>query len=306
MSNSFRKKNLSKNKSEQSDVVSGVAKTDTVTVDNVKEELTANISPFVDDKLYNLIHSLLLVHNINTDNFLFTAFNEINKNNNLVKCLSENPNSIYNALLFAAEIGLFISEGIGDLFLVSDTIINQGVNQNIVKPMIGYKGFITLLYRGSIVKNLWAECVFEGDKFEYELGLNPKIIHVPSFESRNSNKITHVYAVVKLSNNETQFVLMSRKEVEQVRDMIKTKSVYYFNDKTDPNHWMVKKVAIKQLAKLLPKDYYTKKALEFDNGVEGGAYLDRDLSTNKLILIENKAAKKSSGKSNIYDFWNNK
>lgn len=259
-------------------------------------------NPLIDDDVYVRINNYLAVHNINTDNFINTAFNEIRKNKELSKCLIENPDSINNALYFAAEIGLYISESIGDLYLLLDKVNIEGKEKTILKPQIGYKGFITLLYRAGIVKNLWAHCVYDNDEFVYELGLEPKIKHTPDLSRTftSSKDITHVYAVCKLANDETQFVVINREQVVSVSNLNKSNNKMYFNDTLDPNHWMIKKIAIKQLAKLIPKDYYTKKALEFDNAFESGAYLEMDSQTYQLKIVENKPSKKKSG---IYDFW---
>ena len=61
----------------------------------------------------------------------------------------------------------------------------------------------------------------------------------------------------------------------------------YFNDEKDPNMWMVKKTAVIQLAKMLPKDFYGKKAVEMDNKLEGGAILSLD-EDDQVSFVEGK------------------
>ena len=56
---------------------------------------------------------------------------------------------------------------------------------------------------------------------------------------------------------------------------------------------MVRKTTLIQLSKMLPKDYYGKKAVEMDNQLEGGAFLSLD-ENNEVKIINNK--KQSSGK----------
>lgn len=296
----FVKKNLLPKKDEN--VIVSVTTTGKVTTDTSVDKSKDAEKTFVNSQLYIRLNNYLVVHNINTENFIDAAFAEVKRNPDLVKCLNDNPETLYNAMLFAAEIGLFISDTIGDLYLLTDKILKEGKEQIIIKPHIGYKGFITLLYRGGIVKNLWAYCVYDSDKFEYQLGLEPKVNHIPNSSGfSSSSNITHAYSVCKLANGETQFVVLDRQQIMAITNLNKSNNKMYFNDKKDPNHWMIKKLAIKQLAKLIPKDYYTKKALEFDNAFEGGAYLEMDNQTNRLKLVDTESAPKK--KSGIYDFW---
>jgi hypothetical protein len=48
---------------------------------------------------------------------------------------------------------------------------------------------------------------------------------------------------------------------------------------------MEKKCALIQLSKMLPKDYYSKKAISMDNMVEGGAILTLD-ENNQVKIVE--------------------
>jgi hypothetical protein len=54
--------------------------------------------------------------------------------------------------------------------------------------------------------------------------------------------------------------------------------------------WMVRKTALIQLAKLLPKDYYGKKAIEMDSRLEGGAVLTLDENENVQMIEGQKIA----------------
>ena len=50
---------------------------------------------------------------------------------------------------------------------------------------------------------------------------------------------------------------------------------------------MVRKTALIQLAKMLPKDFYGKKAVEMDNQLEGGAILTLD-ENNEIKIVDGK------------------
>ena len=77
---------------------------------------------------------------------------------------------------------------------------------------------------------------------------------------------------------------MTRKEIEAVRDMATFKNGLYFNDVKGINRWMERKAALIQLSKMLPKDYYAKKAISMDGQIESGALLALD-DENKIKVI---------------------
>ena len=47
---------------------------------------------------------------------------------------------------------------------------------------LGYKGLIDLVYRSEEVTDIQAHEVYENDEFEYELGLDPKLKHIPALK----------------------------------------------------------------------------------------------------------------------------
>jgi hypothetical protein len=78
--------------------------------------------------------------------------------------------------------------------------------------------------------------------------------------------------------------------------MQKTPNHLYFNDSKDPQHWMIKKIVLKQLSKTLPKeDLKLQKAISLDDHVEGGDYIVVDESDN-VNLIRGKMV----GKNPLY------
>ena len=97
--------------------------------------------------------------------------------------------------------------------------------------------------------------------------------------------IKYAYAVAKNKNGEYQYAVITRGEIEAIKKMGKYENDLYFNDKMGINRWMEKKVALIQLSKMLPKDYYSKKAISIDNMVGNGAVLSLD-EDNKIKIVE--------------------
>ena len=195
--------------------------------------------------------------------------NELERSPKLQDAFLKNPASFFASALYCAELNLSPSSLVGEFFFT--------VSKEQVKPILGYKGLVALLLRSNKVKKIWAEVVYTEDDFEYELGLEPKMVHIPNFNSvKTCDNIKCIYACAKIED-EVVFKVMTLEEIKTIVDMLETPSEYYFNDKKDPEKWSLKKVVLKQMSKLMPKeDDRLLKAVSYDDNVEGGGYLVLD------------------------------
>ncbi len=231
-----------------------------------------------------ILPSLLKKHNIDAAQFKFIVLSEIKKNEKLLQAFQESPSSMFASILAGAEIGLIPSDMLGEFYLIPRKIDGKMA----VTPQVGYKGLVNVLLRSGDISKIHTECVYEGDEFEAIYGLEQNIIHKPNFSAERSSKnLRFVYAVAKYKNGEYQFCVLSVGDIIKIQSMSKYNNELYFNDKKDPNMWMVRKVALVQLAKLLPKDYYGKKAVEMENQLEGGAMLVLD-ENNEVKIVDGK------------------
>ena len=215
------------------------------------------------------LRELLSRTNISAQKFRQLLVNELERNTNLQQAFLKNPNSFFASALYCAELNLSPSSLVGEFFFT--------VHREQIKPILGYKGLVALLLRSDKVKKIWAEVVYNGDDFEYELGLEPKMVHIPNFNSvKTCDNIKCIYACAKI-DDEVVFKVMTLEEIKTVVEILETPSEYYFNDKKDPEKWLLKKVVLKQMSKLMPKeDDRLLKAVSFDDNVEGGGYLMLD------------------------------
>lgn len=232
---------------------------------------------------------LLEAHGISTAKFTQIVISEVKKSAKMQEAFMNNPASLFASILHCAELGLNPSEMVGDFFFIP---FKGGI-----KPILGYKGLINLILRSGKVAKISCEVVYEGDDFEYELGLEPKLAHIPNHTaSRKSSDIKWIYAVAKLSDGEIVFKVMSRDEIMAIANISNVTNNLYFNDKKDPQNWMAKKTVLKQLSKLLPKDYYGQKAVSVDDSLEGEGYLMMD-DENNVKYVKGRIL---SQKQNIY------
>jgi len=105
--------------------------------------------------------------------------------------------SFASSIMACSILGLEPNTPLGHAYLIP--FKNKGVLE--CQLIIGYKGLIELMNRSGVVSSVRSIPVFEGDEFEYELGLHADIKHRPSTDQTRGTdptKLTHVYPVVKL------------------------------------------------------------------------------------------------------------
>lgn len=154
------------------------------------------------------------------------------------KLLECNVPSLMGAVMQAAQLGL--EPGlIGHCY-----IIPYGKEATFI---IGYKGMIDLARRSGQIQNIYAHAVYENDDFEYELGLEPKLVHKPATSSRG--KIQYVYAVAHFKDGGYQFEVMDMEEIEKRRKRSKaSRNGPWVTDFEE----MAKKTVIRHMWKYLP------------------------------------------------------
>lgn len=183
----------------------------------------------------------VLPKHITPERMIRIAASEYNKNKALQSC---DPLSFCAAVMEAAQLGLEPASALHHCYLVP--YAGQ------VKLMLGYRGKIELIRRHPDVTNFQIFAVYRGDVFTYNLGLYPDIKHEPKGES---DELTHVYGIVTFRNGSKEFQVMTRGEVERVRDKFskKDKRTGNFSDAwVDSFDEMAKKTLVHRMAKTLP------------------------------------------------------
>lgn len=239
---------------------------------------------------------LLSGTNTSPQKFKQMLVNELERSPNLQDAFLKNPASFFASALYCAELNLSPSSLVGEFFFT--------VAREKVKPILGYKGLVALLLRSNKVKKIWAEVVYTEDDFEYELGLEPKMVHIPNFNSvKTCDNIKCIYACAKIED-EVVFKVMTLEEIKTIVEMLETPSEYYFNDKKDPEKWSLKKVVLKQMSKLMPKeDDRLLKAVSFDDNVEGGGYLVLD-DNDSVRVVQGTVIGKQNNRKKISIYQN--
>lgn len=142
----------------------------------------------------------------------------IAKNPDIANCTIE---SIIGAFVQTSILKFVPVDALGLCYYAPyNTKQKDGSYKKVLSFGIMYKGYINLARRSNEIKNIYAECVYKDDVFEYELGLNPKIYHKPNMESLQLDKdITHAYAVAEYLNGGRNFIVLPRRRIEILRMM---------------------------------------------------------------------------------------
>lgn len=175
--------------------------------------------------------------------------------------------SFLGCVLSAAQLGLEVNTPLGQAYLIPRR--NKRGEQECTLQ-IGYQGFMDLARRSGEIAAMYAEAVYQGDSFEYELGLEKKLRHKPSEDiDRESKPITHVYAVAKLKSGEALFVVLTRAQVEKYRKRGASGGGTSTPWDTDYEA-MAKKTAIRRLFTWIPKSAEMASASALDESAELG------------------------------------
>lgn len=236
-----------------------------------------SIAGFIDQMKTEIARAL--PRHMNADRLARVALTCVRTTKDLDKCTQE---SFGGALMTCAQLGLEPGSASGEAYLVpfrsgylSDRASRQAKRQIDVYEatlIIGYQGMIKLFWQSPLAKSLDAQAVYENDEFDYEYGLNPRLVHKPNLRDRGKNVIAY-YAVATLTNGGGAFVVLSPRDIEAIKTRSKAGGRQDSPWKTDYDA-MAKKTCIRQLFKLLPKSPELARALAQDEGVRTDTTLD--------------------------------
>lgn len=191
------------------------------------------------------------------ERFTRIALTALNNTPELKKCTAT---SLVGGLMQAAQLGLEPNTPLGQAYLIPYK--NKGVLE--CQFQVGYKGMLDLAYRSEEIKSVQAYVVYENDKFEYELGLDPKLKHVPAVNDRG--EAIFVYAVFKTNNGGYGFEVMSINDVKEHGKKYSKSFSSQYSPWTTNFEEMAKKTVIKKVLKYAPLKTEFATAIAVDEG----------------------------------------
>lgn len=161
--------------------------------------------------------------------------------------------SIIGAIFQCATMGLDLTPALGQCAIVP--FFNGKTKQKEAQFQIMYRGLIQLARRSGEIKSLSANVVYEKDSFEYELGLEPKLIHKPYMEE-DKGQLKYAYAVWLFKDGGFYFDVMNRVEILAVKSRsqaVQAGQKFKFDTPWDTDEAeMWKKTVLKRSSKYVP------------------------------------------------------
>lgn len=204
---------------------------------------------------------------ITPERFTRMALSALNTTPKLAECTQL---TFLTALMNAAQLGLEPNTPLGQAYLIPYN--NNGIM--VCQFQIGYKGLIDLSYRNPQMQVIQAQAVYENDEFDYELGLNPRLVHHPTLLKRGEVKA--FYGYFKLTNGGYGFEVMSRNDIDRYAKEYSKSFDAAFSPWKNNYVGMAKKTVIKQALKYAPLKTEFRKALSTDETVK--TELSEDMS----------------------------
>lgn len=191
--------------------------------------------------------------------------------------------SLLKSCLQAAELGLSLNKSMAEADILK--VWNGRTKRNDAQFRPRYKGLMKLALQGGEVLKIESRIVYANDLFEVEEGIEPRITHKHGLGNRGD--MVGAYCVWKLRNGESQFEIMSKEEIEAIRDRSssKTKDGRIVGPwATDPAE-MWRKTVVRRATKYMPLSTDAFRAVQIDNVAEGIEDIDGETIEHDAIDI---------------------
>lgn len=166
-----------------------------------------------------------------------------------------NPDVFLAALLDCARQGL--EPGTEQYYLTPRRVKVKGTNgrdnyQTEILGIVGYQGYIELMYRAGAVSSVTAECVYANDQFAYQPGRDEIPAHEIDWDSDNRGELRLVYAFAKMKDGAySKVVVLNKTAIARIQEKSQGSDSEYSPWRTNPDSMWLKS-AVRQLRKWVP------------------------------------------------------
>jgi recombination protein RecT len=149
-------------------------------------------------------------------------------------------------LINAARLGL--EPGTEQFYLTSRKVKGQPE----ILGIVGYQGYIELMYRAGAISSVVAECVYRNDSFEYTPGVDERPVHRIDWdlEDRGELRLVYAYAIMK-DKATSKVVVLNAAAIASIKKSANGTDSQYSPWNTHPAAMWLKS-AVRQLAKWVP------------------------------------------------------
>lgn len=246
-----------------------------------RAERPATIAGLLSDPKIKAQMALALPKHMTADRLARIALTEIRKVPKLAQC---DQTSFLGAIMQCAQLGLEPGGALGHAYLIPFENRRKGITE--VQFIVGYRGMLDLARRSGQIMSIEARAVYETDRFHVAFGLNPDLQHEPNWDAADRGDLKFVYAVAKLKDGGSQFDVMSRADIERVRDASQGYQTArrFAKDGVINSPWathfeeMAKKTILRRLFKYLPISIELQQAVSNDERADVGLPQDTPLT----------------------------
>lgn len=189
------------------------------------------------------------------DMFMRVALTGFRKTPDLLLCTYK---SLLGALLECARLGLAPCTEEASLAPFKNT--NNNTHE--VTLIIGYQGYVQLMYRSGQVSTVECEFVYAADEYEYTIGDGGRFWHKPNIEAEDRGDIKFAYSYAKLTGEgRTKVAITTRKEATALQKKYGRKPGSAWNSNFD-GMWL--KTPVRRVQKFAPKSPELRRAAVMD------------------------------------------
>jgi len=188
-----------------------------------------------------------LPKHITAERFARIVLTQIRTNAKLLEC---DQQSLLGAIMLSAQLGLEPGP-LGHAYIVP-----YGREATFI---IGYKGYLDLMWRSGKLLSLAVHEVCENDEFDFEYGLEERLRHKPAL--RNRGEVIGYYLVARYKDGGHFVYWMSREDIDKIRQRSKAANSGPWATDYDA---MARKTVVRQAARWMPLSIEVQRALAFD------------------------------------------
>lgn len=150
-----------------------------------------------------------LPRHLDADRLTRIIVTEVRRNPKLLQC---DPQSLLGACMQAAQLGLEPGP-LGLAYLVP--YWNNKTRSYDIQFQLGYRGMLELARRSGQIRSIVAREVCANDTFEFEYGLDERLVHKPALAARGD--VVAYYGVAHLTDGGHVVHVMSRDDIDKYR-----------------------------------------------------------------------------------------
>jgi recombination protein RecT len=198
-------------------------------------------------------------------------------------------NSLLGAVLQAAQMGLEIGI-LGQGFLVP--FYDRKSGKKLVQFIPGWQGLLSLVYRDGRAQ-IATGAVYEGDEFEFSLGTDPHIRHIPKGDC-DPTKLKYVYAIAWVKGFDRPLIeVWTAERVWKHRDKINKVGSAHYSFQYPEQY--ARKVVLLALLDYVPRSVEVSQAIRAEyQAAEGQA-----VSLGDIIEVTPEAGEPSEGEATL-------